>query len=67
MYLRMYNGVQNLLEKVTRTIDINECDVGRSNCTHHADCIDTDEGFDCQCSVGYEGHGFIECSSECLR
>ena len=43
--------------------DMDECSYGLNNCTDNADCIDKEGGFDCQCSEGFIGNGFINCSS----
>ena len=44
--------------------DLDECSFGMTNCTDNAECIDLVGGFTCQCSAGYTGEGFIECSSK---
>ena len=44
--------------------DMDECSYGLNNCTDNADCIDKEGGFDCQCSEGFIGNGFINCSSQ---
>lgn len=35
----------------------NECDTGNNDCDVNANCIDTDQGFDCECMNGYVGDG----------
>lgn len=37
--------------------DIDECDTGADNCHGNAICTDTDGGFYCNCTQGYEGDG----------
>ena len=38
---------------------VDECKLGVDNCDEHAMCIDTDDAFTCQCTLGYIGSGQI--------
>merc|ERR1711917_204651 len=40
-------------------LDINECKVGSHDCSNHADCINTNGGFECETHKGYRGDGKI--------
>ena len=40
-------------------VDINECTVGTAQCSSHADCINSDGSYQCQCKSGYSGDGKI--------
>ena len=45
--------------------DVDECDDSHlSNCSHNANCTDTIGGYECFCSSGYTGDGFV-CGGEC--
>ena len=42
------------------SIDVNECyDVSLSGCDGNAECLNNVGSFECQCSPGYLGDGFI--------
>ncbi|KAK7487474.1 hypothetical protein BaRGS_00021315, partial [Batillaria attramentaria] len=36
-------------------IDFDECTTGFHDCNEHAKCVDTTEGYACQCQVGWQG------------
>ena len=38
---------------------VNECAVERGCCSWLADCIDTEESWECVCRKGYKGNGFV--------
>ena len=44
-------------EGPTCSLNVNECLRGLDNCHENAACIDTDEGFTCECFYGYTGDG----------
>ena len=45
--------------------DINECQRDMEICTtENAECINTDGGYMCNCSLGYEGDGEFNCTSK---
>ena len=39
--------------------DVNECKLKISNCHEHADCMNTEGSYECQCKDGYQGNGII--------
>lgn len=44
--------------------DVDECeDSNLSNCSHNANCTDTIGSYECFCSSGYTGDGFV-CDGE---
>lgn len=47
--------------------DIDECQRDMEICTtENAECINTDGGYTCNCSLGYEGDGELNCISKPL-
>lgn len=45
------------LEGAACDVPVNECVRGLDNCDPNAACIDTPEGFECQCFLGFTGDG----------
>lgn len=45
---------------------IDECKEGTHTCDPHADCVDIQNGFLCECREGYQGDGF-ECIGITLK
>ena len=37
--------------------DIDECSEGSDTCDENANCTNTDGSFECQCKIGFSGHG----------
>ncbi|XP_068676756.1 latrophilin-like protein LAT-2 isoform X2 [Montipora foliosa] len=41
-----------------RTLDLDECSTAKHPCDAHAQCINTQGSYNCQCNVGFAGDGF---------
>ena len=39
--------------------DIDECSEGSHQCSHSANCSNTEGGYECHCSAGYTGNGTV--------
>lgn len=50
-------------EGVNCDIPVNECLRGLDNCGENASCLDTEDGFTCECYYGYSGDG-ITCEPD---
>ena len=50
-------------------VDINECNISKTNCNVNADCTDTPGSFECICHTGYTGDGVtcIDIGDECAE
>lgn len=78
----MYSPITNPLKKINMLVQslisgvithytaiedpIDECKEGTHTCHHHADCVDIQNGFLCECREGYQGDGF-ECIGITLK
>lgn len=38
-------------------VDIDECNTNTHNCHHHANCINIESSFNCDCKTGFAGNG----------
>ena len=49
--------------------DIDECTVGTAVCPNHADCVNKENGYSCQCTPGYTADLAGNCINidECLE
>ena len=49
--------------------DLNECETGHHDCHKHATCINTFDGFQCKCDLGFYGNGRAYCLEidECIN
>ena len=45
--------------------DVDECERGLSACSVNAECVNTYGGYNCTCTLGYEGDGIV-CKSRLL-
>ena len=46
------------MHSLTELPDVeNECETGEAQCDENAECIDTEEAYECECREGYEGNG----------
>ena len=54
-----------MLSSFSQNEDIDECQRNMEICTtENAECINTDGGYTCNCSLGYEGDGELSCISK---
>lgn len=49
--------------------DVDECAEGTANCQANSYCVNTDNGYSCQCNTGYVANGNVcidvdECASD---
>ena len=51
----MLNFLKNVL--ALNLIDIDECKEGNHNCSNFATCINVNQGYDCECHLGFVGDG----------
>lgn len=43
--------------------DVDECLANTHECSHHAECVNTEGSYRCRCKPGFRGSGF-DCSGE---
>ena len=47
-------------------VDVDECTTNMSVCMSDSQCVNTESFYRCDCNRGFEGNGFINCTSECI-